>query len=71
MTSGTVTHESYFIGNAVKEGINKGITVHGTHRALVQSNVVYDQKGPGIYIEDGNELDNVIEEKGLFRAAVR
>ncbi|MGB0591136.1 MAG: hypothetical protein ACPGU1_15780, partial [Myxococcota bacterium] len=60
--SGQASHSSYFIGNAVSDGINKGITVHGTHRALVQQNVVLNQRGPGIYIEDGNELFNVIEE---------
>ena len=60
--SGEASHASYFIGNAVERGINKGITVHGTHRALVQHNVVLNQRGPGVYIEDGNELFNVIEE---------
>ena len=28
VSKGETTHESYFIGNAVKDGINKGITVH-------------------------------------------
>ena len=59
---GHETHESYFIGNSVSEGINKGITIHGTHRAPVQQNVISDQQGPGIYIEDGNELNNIVEE---------
>lgn len=54
--------ESYFVGNSIQNGMNKGITVHGTHNALVQQNVVYDHRGPGIYIEDGNELYNIIEE---------
>ena len=62
VSSGAVSHESYFVGNAVQEGINKGITIHGTHHALVQGNVVHNQQGPGIYIEDGNELYNVVEE---------
>ena len=54
--------ESYFVGNSIRDGMNKGITVHGTHNALVQQNVVYDHRGPGIYIEDGNELYNIVEE---------
>jgi len=54
-----------FIGNAVTNGVNKGITVHGTHRATVERNVVYDLRGASIYIEDGNEYDNLIRENLL------
>ncbi len=54
--------ESYFVGNSIQKGMNKGITIHGTHHALVQQNSVYDHRGPAIYIEDGNELYNVVEE---------
>ena len=57
--------ESYFIGNSIQNGINKGITIHGTHRALVQHNIVYNHRGPGIYIEDGNEIENIIEENAI------
>ena len=60
--NGTNDYESYLVGNSIQNGINKGITIHGTHRALIQQNVVFDQRGPGIYIEDGNELFNVVEE---------
>ena len=66
VSSGQASHASYIIGNAVERGINKGITVHGTHRALVQHNVVLNQRGPGVYIEDGNELFNVIEENVII-----
>ena len=45
--AGQNSHESYFIGNAVRYGVNKGITL-GTHRALVQHNVITDNRGPGI-----------------------
>ncbi|MBV72484.1 MAG: hypothetical protein CMH52_14260 [Myxococcales bacterium] len=69
--TGEASHESYFVGNAVKEGINKGITIHGTHNALVQNNVIADQKGPGIYIEDGNELFNVVEENVVLCTEVQ
>ena len=71
VSKGETTHESYFIGNAVKDGINKGITVHGTHHALIQDNVIYNQKGPGIYIEDGNELYNVVEENVVICSELR
>ena len=49
-----------FEGNAIVNGVNKGITVHGTHESLVDNNVLYRIKGASIYIEDGNELNNVI-----------
>ena len=31
--SGQNDHESYFVGNSIQNGVNKGITLHGTHRA--------------------------------------
>ena len=40
--------------------------MHGTHRALVQHNVVYNNRGPSIYIEDGNEIENVVEENVII-----
>jgi len=40
-------------GNAIINGISKGITVHGTHHSSVADNVVYNIKGVGIYVENG------------------
>ena len=60
--NGTNAYESYLVGNSIQNGVNKGITIHGTHRAIIQKNVIFDHRGPGIYIEDGNELFNVVEE---------
>ena len=37
-----------------------GITVHGTHRSLVESNVMWDVSAAGIYTEDGNEMFNTL-----------
>ena len=36
------------------------ITIHGTHKSLVSENVVHTSRGAGIYVEDGNEIDNTI-----------
>ena len=47
-------------GNAVIDGISKGITVHGTHGATVHDNVVLDVFGVGIYVENGMEYGNTI-----------
>ena len=33
---------------------------------LVQHNVVYNNRGPSIYIEDGNEVENVVEENVII-----
>ncbi|KAL6070194.1 G8 domain-containing protein [Balamuthia mandrillaris] len=48
-------------GNAVEFSHQRGIVVHGTHLAQVIENTLYDVRGAGIYIEDGNELHNHVE----------
>lgn len=55
-----------FVGNVVEGGVNKGITLHGTHHALVHNNVVHDVRGASIYIEDGNEVNNTISHNVLI-----
>ena len=55
-----------FIGNVVEGGVNKGITLHGTHNATVDANVVYDLRGASIYVEDGNELHNTLSHNLLL-----
>ena len=50
------------IGNAIERGEQRGIIVHGTHNSLVKQNVLYDLKGSYVYIEDGNEMNNRIEQ---------
>ncbi len=49
-----------FIGNVVAQGTNKGITIHSTHRSLVDRNVLYHIHGAFMYVEDGNEYENTI-----------
>lgn len=49
-------------GNAIEYGIEKGVTIHDTHDALVHGNVVWDLRGAGVYVEDGNEMNNTISE---------
>jgi len=51
-----------FQGNAVVDGEHVGITVHGTHNSLVDQNIIWDAKANGLYIEDGNELNNTLRE---------
>ena len=58
--------EALVRGVAVERALNKAITVHGTHGATVERNVVYDVRGAGIYIEDGNELRNTIAHNAIL-----
>lgn len=37
-----------------------GITVHGTHRSLVEGNIMWNVGAAGIYTEDGNEMFNTL-----------
>jgi hypothetical protein len=55
-----------FKGNAVEHGTQRGIVVHGTHYSTVEQNIVYDVKGAYLYIEDGNEMGNLIKENVLI-----
>jgi parallel beta-helix repeat protein len=49
-----------FKNNAVEGSHQRGIIVHSTHSSIVEGNVLYDVRGAGIYIEDGNEMYNDI-----------
>lgn len=49
-----------FLGNAIENAHQRGIIVHGTHSSTVEDNVLYNVRGAGIYIEDGNEMLNDI-----------
>ena len=49
-----------FVGNAIENSKQRGIIIHGSHRTLVSENVLFDIKGSGIYVEDGNEMENTI-----------
>ncbi|CAD7953699.1 unnamed protein product [Amoebophrya sp. A120] len=54
-----------FVGNVVEDGTAKGITVHGTQNALVDQNVVVNVRGVSLYVEDGNEKNNVLSNNFL------
>ena len=60
-----------FQGNAVVDGEHVGITVHGTHDATVDQNVVWDAKANGLYIEDGNELRNTLSKNVMICSNLR
>ena len=47
-------------GNAYENAVQTAITVHSVHNSLVDQNVMWNSRTVGIYIEDGNEMDNTI-----------
>lgn len=49
-----------FRNNAIENSHQRGIIIHSTHRSIIDNNVLYDVRGAGIYIEDGNEMHNTI-----------
>lgn len=49
-------------GMAVHHSYARVLTIHGTHFLLVEKNVGYFVKGHNIFIEDGIETNNVIQD---------
>lgn len=54
--------DSYVIGNAVHKSFARITTIHGVHYLTVKKNVGYRCPGHNIFIEDGIETHNTIEE---------
>lgn len=52
-------------GNAIEDTENVGITIHGTHDVTVAQNVIWDARSVGIYVEDGNEMNNSFDDNVL------
>lgn len=49
-------------GIAVHHSFARVLTIHGTHHLLVEKNVGYHVKGHNIFVEDGIETHNVIQD---------
>lgn len=50
-----------FIKNSsIHASFQRCITIHKTNKTLVENNVCYDFRGHGFFLEDGNEVDNVL-----------
>lgn len=50
-----------FENNSIENSHQRGIIVHGTHLSTVEANILYNVRGAGVYIEDGNEMYNQIK----------
>jgi len=48
-------------GNAIENSHQRGIIIHSTHLSTVQENTLYNVRGAGIYLEDGNEMQNYVK----------
>jgi hypothetical protein len=53
---------SYIRNNAIHTSFNRGLTVHGVNALKLQNNVIYKAMGHSIFIEDGSETGNLIED---------
>lgn len=50
-----------FKNNAIEGSHQRGVIIHGSHSTVVEGNVLYNVRGAGIYIEDGNEMYNEVK----------
>lgn len=58
---GDQTGKSYVRGCSIHRTFNRAITMHGTNGLLVEHNVAYDNKGHAYFLEDGVEVNNIIQ----------
>ncbi|XP_042290990.1 PKHD1 like 1, tandem duplicate 1 [Thunnus maccoyii] len=58
---GDINYKSYVRGCAIHQTFNRAVTIHNTHRLLVEHNVIYDIMGGAFFIEDGIETENILQ----------
>lgn len=58
---GDINYQSYVRGCAIHHTFNRAVTIHNTHRLLVEHNVIYDIMGGAFFIEDGIETENILQ----------
>uniref|UniRef100_UPI00193AC945 fibrocystin-L-like n=1 Tax=Styela clava TaxID=7725 RepID=UPI00193AC945 len=57
---GDMNYKNYVRGCGIHETFNRAVTIHDTHKALVEKNVIFNSMGGTIFIEDGLETKNKI-----------
>lgn len=50
----------FFSHSSIHESYNRCVVIHGTNYAKVDNNSCYDHYGHGYFLEDGNEVKNII-----------
>ncbi|KAG2491954.1 hypothetical protein HYH03_009686 [Edaphochlamys debaryana] len=58
---GDINYQGWVRGCAIHHTYNRAITVHGTHRSIIQNVVAYRTMGHTFFFEDGNEWGNLVE----------
>uniref|UniRef100_A0A8D0AIF4 PKHD1 like 1 n=1 Tax=Sander lucioperca TaxID=283035 RepID=A0A8D0AIF4_SANLU len=58
---GDINYKSYVRGCAIHQTFNRAVSIHNTHRLLVEHNVIYDIMGGAFFIEDGIETQNILQ----------
>ncbi|XP_069572864.1 fibrocystin-L-like [Brachyistius frenatus] len=58
---GNVNYKSYVRGCAIHQTFNRAVTIHNTHKLLVEHNIIYNVMGGGFFIEDGIETENILQ----------
>ncbi|KAM8882915.1 PKHD1 like 1, tandem duplicate 1 [Synchiropus picturatus] len=58
---GDINYKSYVRGCSLWKTFNRAVTIHNTHRLLVEFNVIYDIMGGAFFIEDGIETENILQ----------
>jgi hypothetical protein len=56
------------IGAAIVDSHNRWITIHGTEYLVVRDCIGFESVGHGFYLEDGSEVDNVLDRNLGIRA---
>eukprot|EP00949_MAST-11_sp_MAST-11-sp1_P001126 g1126.t1 len=58
--AGDVIRKQFIRYSSIHKSNQRCIVVHGTNRALVEDNTCFDFHGHGIFLEDGDEVNNEI-----------
>ena len=58
--NGNVTG-SYIRGNGIHRSYNRACTIHAVSNLIVEHNVAFNIKGLSFFIEDGVEVDNIVQ----------
>jgi hypothetical protein len=60
-------HGQFLRASSVHHTFNRAVTIHGTDSVLVKENVIFENLGHAVFLEDGSEEDNVIKRNLVVR----
>ena len=67
---GNTMRGSYVTGASIWDSHNRWLTIHGTNDLVVRDNVGYQSVGHGFYLEDGTEVQNVLDRNLAVQAYI-